>query len=124
MPTLVKRCAEAHPRVYDGRMRICQSPGTLKRFRRTAWDCQQTFQTALKDLPRFVDVILGALPRTEGALAVFDQVVFEPRYELVPLYAKYALPQNWSGDGLAVEARGVPEMRELLQALLSEWIDF
>jgi hypothetical protein len=89
-----------------------------------AWEFQQTFLTPRKDLRRFVDVIISTLTGIERANVVFDQVVFEPRYELVPLYEKYSLPQKWYGDGLTIEAQGESEVRELLQAVLSEWIDF
>ena len=41
-------------------MRLFESPGTIKRFRRTAWEFQQTFQTPLQDLARFLDVIMSA----------------------------------------------------------------
>ena len=78
----------------------------------------------MKDLTRFVAVIMSAFPAIEGAQVVFDKVVFEPRDELVPLFAKYSLPEKWSGDDLIVEAQGAMEVRELLQAVLSEWIDF
>jgi len=105
-------------------MRILESPRTLQRYRRTAWEFQQTFQTPRKDLARFVDVIMSALPAIEMAQAVFDQVVFEPRYGLLPFYAKYSLPEKWCGDDLIIEAQGATEARELLQAVLSEWIDF
>lgn len=105
-------------------MRLFESPGTVKRFRRTAWEFQQTFQTPSQDLARFVDVIMSALPGTESAISVFQQVVFEPRYELVPLYAKYSLPQKWYGDDVTLEAESATEARELLHAVLSEWIDF
>jgi hypothetical protein len=109
---------------YDGGMRIFESPGILNQYRRTTWEFQQTFQTPLKDLARFVDVIMSELPEIQRAQAVFDQVVFEPRYELVPLYAKYSLPQKWHGDDLIIEAQGATEVNELLRAVLSEWIDF
>src|SRR5689334_3333696 len=105
-------------------MRIFEAPGTLKKYRRSEWQFQQTFQTPLKDLTRFTDSVMSALPEIEGAQAVLDQVVFEPRYGLVPLYAKYSLPQKWRGDDLTIEAQGAIEARELLQAMLSEWIDF
>lgn len=104
-------------------MRIVESPAALKRQRRTKWGFQQTFQTPLKELPRFVDVIMSRLPGVEAALVGFDQVVFEPHYELVPLFAKYSLLQDY-GARLTIEARGATEVRELLQAVLSEWIDF
>jgi hypothetical protein len=105
-------------------MRICESPGTLKRYRRTVWEFQRTFETPWNDLGQFVDVIVSALSGIEGAQAVFDQVVFEPRYELVSLYARYSLPQRWYGDGLTIEAQGETDARELLETVLSEWIDF
>jgi hypothetical protein len=105
-------------------MRIAESSGTLKKFRRTAWEFQQTFQTPLDDLSRFVDVIALQVPRIEGAHAVFDKVVFEPREELLDLFAKYSLPHKWYVDELTIEARGPTEVRELLWAVLSEWIDF
>jgi hypothetical protein len=52
------------------------------------------------------------------------KVVFEPRYELAALYAKYSLPQKWYGDDLTIEAQGAAEVSELLRSVLSEWIDF
>ena len=107
-----------------GSMRVLESRHALKRARRTAWEFQRTFLTPLKDLPRFVGVILSALPGVKGAHAEFDQVVFEPQYELVPLAAKYSLPPDWHRAGLAIEAEGATETRELLQAVLSESIDF
>ena len=109
---------------YYAEMRLFEQPGTLQQFRRTTWEFQQTFHTPLKDLPHFVDVIVSALPATDAAQAVFQQVVFEPRYGLVPLYAKHSLPQKWYGDNVTIEAQSALEAHELLQAVLSEWIDF
>ena len=105
-------------------MRIFESSGALERYGRMAWEFQRTFQTPLTDLARFVDVIMSALPGTASALVVFEQVVFEPCHELVPLYAKYSLSQQCCGDGVTIEAQGATEVRELLQAVLSEPIDF
>src|SRR4051794_10895686 len=105
-------------------MRIAESQGTLKRYRRSTPAFQQTFQTPLKDLDHFVDVIMSCLPRVEAALAVFERVVFEPRYNLVPLYEKYSLTKNWNEEEPGIEAQSASEVRELLQAVLSEWIDF
>jgi hypothetical protein len=105
-------------------VRIIELSDIVKRDRLTAWEFQQTFRTPLKDLPRFVDVIMSALAGIERATVAFDQVVFDPRYELVLLYKKYSLPQKWYGDGLTIEAQSATEARELLQAVLSEWIDF
>jgi hypothetical protein len=110
--------------MYDGDMRLYESSGTLQRYQRTAWEFQQTFQTPLKDLTRFVDVIMGELPRTDGAIAVFKQVVFAPQYDLLSLYAKYALPEKWYGDDVTIEAQSAAEAGELLEAVLHESIDF
>jgi hypothetical protein len=122
---VIAACAAPWPRcLYDDGMRLFESPGTLKGLRRTAWEFQRTFQTPLQDLARFVDVIMSALPAVDGARAVFEQVVFEPGCVLVPLYTKYSLPQTWYGDDLTIEAEGAAEARELLHAVLSEWIDF
>src|SRR5881394_1250371 len=105
-------------------MRLSESPGTIKRYRKQEWSYQQTFQTPLKQLPRFVDAIFSAIPEIESASAVFEQVVFEPHYGLVPLYAKYSLPQKWYGDNVTLASENAAEARELLEAVLSEWIDF
>ncbi len=105
-------------------MRIYESPGTLTRYRQTTWQFQQTFKTPLDDLERFVGVIMQALPSTEGAIAVFDQVVFDPQHELLSLYAKYSLPEKWYGNDVIIEAQSAAEASELLRAVLDEWIDF
>ena len=109
--------------IYNGDMRLYESPGTLKRYRRKAWPVQQTFLTPLNDLELFVAAIMSALPQTESAVAIFQRVVFEP-FGLVPLYEKYSLPQKWFGDGLTLEAETAAEAGELLAAVLGEWIDF
>jgi hypothetical protein len=53
-------------------------------------------------------------------------MIFEPRSKLPSLYAKYALqPQaKWSTADVIIEADGAAESGELLEAVLSEWIDF
>ena len=57
-------------------------------------------------------------------MVLFDRVVFEPRGELASLYEKYSLPPKWHGNDSSIEAQGAAEARELLAAVLSEWIDF
>jgi hypothetical protein len=105
-------------------MRVFDSPGTIKRFRKTAWEFQQTFRTPLQALPSFVDAIMTALPRFESGIVVFDQVIFEPRYGLPKLYAKYGIAKAGEGQDVAIEADNAEEANDLLQAVLSEWIDF
>jgi hypothetical protein len=104
-------------------MRIYESSATLEQFRQAPWEFQQTFQIPLKDLERFVDVIMEAIPEANGATAVLDEIVFEPRYELFSFYAKYSLPQKWSGHDVTIEAQSAAEAKELLSAVLDEWVD-
>jgi hypothetical protein len=105
-------------------MRASESPGLLKKFRRSPWKFQRTFRTPLQDLARFTHVIMSTLPTTERASAIFEQVVFEPRSELLLLFAKYSLPPKWYDKNFTIEAECAAEAHELLQAMLSEWIDF
>jgi hypothetical protein len=105
-------------------MRLYESSGMLQRYRQISWEFQQTVHTPLKDLERFVDVIMGALTSADRAIAVFHQVVFPPQHGLLSLYAKYSLPEKWYGDDVTIEAQSAAEAGELLQAVLSEWIDF
>ena len=110
--------------MYDGDMRLYESSSTLKQYRGTTWQFQQTFQAPLTDLERFVDIIMGAIPHADGAIAVLEQVVFEPRYNLLSLYAKYSFPAKWYGGDATIEAQNEAEAGELLQAVLGECIDF
>jgi hypothetical protein len=103
-------------------MRIIESPDILIRLRGTVWEFQQTFQTPLKDLPRFVTEILSRFPEIHRGSVEFVQIVFDPHYGLIPLAEKYSLGQKWS-VGLGIEADGVAEVVDLLAAVLSEWID-
>ena len=64
---------------------------------------------------------MSALPGLVGAQAVIEQVVIEPRRELAAFSSKHALSLK---VGTVIEAEGAAEARELLQAMLSEWVDF
>ena len=105
-------------------MKITASTGILKRNRKASWKFQQTFETPSKDLPRFVDQIMTTFGEIERAQIAFDLVVFEPKYDLADLYAKYGLAQDWDETASCIEAESRAEVCELLQAVLSEWIDF
>jgi hypothetical protein len=95
------------------------TPGAIKKFKRTPWRFQRTVETPpLKDLERFVSVILGANP-CERAKVTIDDYVFEPKMV-------NALIGNASGGirhDLAIEATG-REVGRLLVACFSDWVDF
>jgi hypothetical protein len=105
-------------------MRLSESPQTLKQFRRTAWEFQMTFETSKKELAPFVNSVASALPRLQRAFVVIEGAVFEPRYRLAELYERHHFPPHAYGGGTAMEAENPTEARELLHAILSEWIDF
>src|SRR5215510_6234956 len=83
-------------------MRLSQLDGTLKRFRRTPWRFQQTFQTPLKNLKPFVATISSSLEHLSGACMTIDQVVFEPKH-LISLLEGHSLPPQY-GHELSITA--------------------
>jgi hypothetical protein len=99
-----------------------ESTELLESFRRNPWEYQQTFETPLKDLQSFVEVIVsaGGEMRT-GSLAI-DQVVFEPK-RLIAILTHNSIPLL-SKRGLCLAVVGQQEIEELLRTVLSEWIDF
>jgi hypothetical protein len=103
-------------------MTLSETPGSLKRFRRTAWRFQQTFQTPVQDLPLFVAAILSVHDSILAGCVTIDQVVFEPKH-LNAVLARHSLPiqprHDWS-----LAASGREEVAELLDAALSDWLDF
>jgi hypothetical protein len=103
-------------------MTLSEDPGSLKRFRRTPWRFQQTFLTPLKNLQPFVAAIVSAHERIQAGCVTIDQVVFEPKH-LNALLVKHALPTQ-PGKGWSLVGSGEPEVAELLEATLSDWLDF
>src|SRR5258707_7209180 len=75
-------------------MKLSQLQGTLKRFRRTPWRFQQTFQTPLKNLKPFVATISSSLEPLSGACMTIDQAVFEPKH-LIKLLSVHSLPPQY-----------------------------
>ena len=103
-------------------MKLSESPDLLKRFRRTPWRFQQTFATPLKNLGPFVQTIICALGELQEVSLVIDQVVFEPKH-LIGLMTKHSLPPQYI-RGTQYSAIGPQEASELLEAALSDWVDF
>jgi hypothetical protein len=99
-------------------MTFASAPGTFKKFKRTTWRFQQTFRTPLKDLDRFVETILDTA-RIEHCTITIDEVVFDPKNVWAALpYANIVLNHDFS-----IEADG-EEVKKLLVAAFSDWIDF
>src|SRR5436309_3137364 len=103
-------------------MTLSETPGSAKRLRRTPWRFQQTFRTPLKSLQPFVATITPAHEPFGAAYITIDEVVFEPKH-LLDLLAKNSLPARYGRDVTFV-ASGNEEVQALLQAALSDWIDF
>lgn len=103
-------------------MTLSETPGSLKRFRRTSWSFQQTFQTPLKNLPVFVPTIVSALEPIQAGTVTIDEVVFEPKH-LIALLDSYSLAGQLGRDW-SLTAVGRQEVEALLEAALSDWVDF
>jgi hypothetical protein len=100
------------------KMRYEKTPGAMKKFIRTPWRFQQTVQTPLKDLERFVSVILTANPAKQGTVIV-DEVVFDSE----KINALINIAPETLGRDDSIKATDV-EVAELLMASFSGWMDF
>ena len=109
-------------RILGRDMTLSKTIGSLKRFRRTPWRFQQTFGTPLKNLGPFVATIVSAAGPLQAGCVTIDEVVFDPEH-LLGLLAKYSLPPEY-GREWSITGVGEREAAELLQAALSDWIDF
>jgi hypothetical protein len=103
-------------------MTLSPTPGVLKRCRRTVWRFQQTFETPLKDLDRFVSTIFSAHGPPEKGCVTIDEVVCEPR-ALNALLAEHSIVGELGRD-VSLDAAGRQEVEELLRSTLADWIDF
>ncbi|MCI0350760.1 MAG: hypothetical protein L0Z53_15150 [Acidobacteriales bacterium] len=66
-------------------------------------------------------IVSAAGPMQSGCVTI-DGVIFDPKH-LTALLAKFSLPPEY-GSEWSVTAHGQQEVQELLQAVLSDWIDF
>ena len=103
-------------------MNVSEHPGVLERFRKAPRPFQRTFETPLKNLPNFVRTILSANEHVQGGCLIINQVVFEPKH-LMALLAEHSLPAP-CGHGSSVTVAGEQEVAALLEAGLSDWVDF
>jgi hypothetical protein len=103
-------------------MILSTTAGALKKFRRTPWRLQHTFQTPLKSLRPFVSTIVSAKEPLRAGSVTLDQVVFEPK-NWMSLLAKHSLPPEYGRES-TVTAGSTDEVEQLLEAALSDWLDF
>jgi hypothetical protein len=97
------------------------TPGAVKKLKRTTWRFQRTFQTPLRDLKRFVEVILKECGPFEKGTLTIDEVVFEPNslLALLPEMSKAGLARD-----VSIEAFSSEQVGSLLTAALADPIDF
>ena len=103
-------------------MNTSEAPGALKKFRRTAWKCQQTSLTPMNDLRSFVAAIVSANEQMKSGCVTIEQAVFEPT-NLLNLLATHSMPPRYA-RGISLTAAGHQEIKALLHAIFSDWIDF
>ncbi|HZV86677.1 MAG TPA: hypothetical protein VFF95_03955 [Candidatus Binatus sp.] len=103
-------------------MNILEAPGALKKFRRTAWKCQQTFLTPMNDLRSFVTAIVSANDQMKSGCVTIEQAVFEPT-NLLNVLASHSMPPRYA-RGISLTAAGQQEIETLLHAIFSDVIDF
>jgi len=103
-------------------MTLSENPAALKRFRRTPWKFQSTFETPLKNLPAFVLTIASAGEQWKTGSLTLELVVFEPR-NLIALLERNSIPIRYE-RGVTLTASGKQEIEDLLCAVLGDWIDF
>ncbi len=101
-------------------MTVLPTPGAMKRFRRTPWRFQQTFQTPLADLDRFVSAIISGPGKVEAGVVTLDQAIDSVNLSaLLRTSPPTALVRDAS-----LTAESPDEVGPLLRAAFSDWVDF
>jgi hypothetical protein len=103
-------------------MKLSATSGTLKRLRKVPWRFQQTFLTPLQNLQPFVATIISGREEIQAGTVRVDSVVFEPR-NLNQLLTSRSLPPSLQRES-SIEVVGHQEVGALLEAALSDWLDF
>lgn len=99
-----------------------QDNGAMKRFRRSSWRFQVTFQTPLKRLDEFVATVFGADESFGQALLIVDEEVF-PASNLNALRGVPAEAEELDHDAV-LKTTGAAEVAALLKAALGDSVDF
>jgi hypothetical protein len=95
-------------------MNLVENPAALKKFRRTAWKFQQTSETPLKDLKRFVSTSGQAAGPWRSATITIELAVFDPTH-LIDLMSANSIPPRYQ-PGLSITTAGQEEIEALLEA--------
>src|SRR5260221_3515636 len=103
-------------------MTLSATPGSLKLLRKVPWRFQQTFVTPLKNLQPFVATIISAREEIQGGTVTVDSVVFEPE-NVNALLTSHSLPHSLQRES-SIEVAGHQQVGALLQAALSDSVDF
>ena len=103
-------------------MRLVQTPSAVKKFSRTPWKFQHSFQRPAAHLPEFVAKIVSAVPDLRDGILTVDKVVFEPT-DLLELLKAHSLPPKYGHD-LSVVADNAEEVAAVLGVAFRELIDF
>ncbi|MEQ2008741.1 MAG: hypothetical protein ABMA26_18330 [Limisphaerales bacterium] len=103
-------------------MIISQQSGALKKFRRTPWRFQRTFQTPLRSLAPFTGAILSMIGPVNSGTVLIDSVIFQPK-NLEALLTQHHLQPSLLHD-MTIVAETAAEVQPLLIAALGGWIDF
>ena len=103
-------------------MTISYTPGAIKKFKRSSWNCQMTFVTPLRKLDVFVPAIFSHLEPIKVASVIMDGDSFEPK-NLLGLMAKSGVSGQLQRDTSLTVVDHV-KAKELLRTALSDWVDF
>jgi hypothetical protein len=103
-------------------MTLSATSGSLKHLRKIPWRFQQTFLTPLQNLEPFVATIISARERIQVGTLTIDSIVFDPK-NLTALLTSKSLPPLLQTES-SLGAEGHREVGVLLQAALSDWVDF
>lgn len=86
------------------------------------WPFQQSYQTPLKDLPRFVRAVLGGVGEVRAGSVHIETLVFDPG-TLNELLAANAVSTP-ATEGCTIAATDSQGAEALLTACLADWVDF
>jgi hypothetical protein len=103
-------------------MTISNTPGAIKKFKRSSWSCQVTFVTPLKKLDVFVPAIFSSFPPIGEASVTVDGYAIEPK-NLLGLMSRNMLSEKLQRD-TTLAVVDPDKVKELLRAALSDWLDF
>src|SRR3954447_21221945 len=102
-------------------MRISLNPGTIKKFGRTAWRYQRTYQMpAGKNVARFASAIIEALDEARGGNLTIDNLVFEPENLRTLIDTNDA---HFEHD-VTIEVEGRDALIQVLEAAMKDIGDF